>query len=155
MDALAGNLWHGRSHQRSVNVADRARPSLVAGPAHDDGDVEIPIASFQLGNLLPEDELARRAETKNQVDLSRPGCLGEISRGAHHRRYPHAACDQDHTFRFLPSEDKGSVRCLDFDLVATLQLIVQEARDESMVLAFDSDLDAGAPGRARCNGVRT
>src|SRR5262249_8082156 len=133
--------------QRGIDVPDSAGPARFSWLAHDGRDPEIDVTDLQLGELLPEDEIARRSEGEDHVNLARPADLAEITRHAHHGRDAYAAADQDHALRLSSVKVKGSVRRLDLDLISELQLVMQPSRDQAMRLPLDGDLNPIAPGR--------
>src|SRR5437588_8049751 len=134
-------------------MADGAKPCLTFRPTHGDSDAEIGVAGLQFGELLSKNEIPRRTEAEDQVDLTWPTGLGEIARRAHHGRDTHATADQDHAFRLFPAEEESPIRRLGLNLVADPQLIMQPARNQAMFLAFDRDLDPIAPSGCGCDSV--
>src|SRR5262245_53547431 len=104
---------------------------------------------------MAEDEVARGAETENQVDFSRPVRFSEKPYDAHHGGDAHAAGNQDHAVRFLSCKDERSVGRFHLDQFATFQFVVQEARDKSLVLTLHGDLDSVAPRWTRRDSVGT
>src|SRR5262249_55567103 len=115
----------------------------------------IGVAGFQLGELCPKNEIAGRAEAKDQVDPACPTCLSEITHHAHHGRDTHPPANEDDTFCLFPGEVEGPIRCFDLNLAANFQLIVQPVRHEAVILPFHRDLYSVPPCRRRCNCVGT
>jgi hypothetical protein len=64
------------------------------------------------------------------------------------------AADQNDALGVLACEIEGAVRRFDLDLVTLLELVMQPARHQAMVLALHGDFDVIAPRRRGGNGVR-
>ena len=117
MRTVGRDIRHRRRQEPLIDTANGARPRLISWAAHCDRDGEIRVVRLQSGDLLAKDEIAWRPEAQDQVNLSGPPRLGQITRYAHHWRDTYAAADQHNAVRLFSGEDKGPIRRLDINFV--------------------------------------
>src|SRR6516165_10316714 len=123
------------------------RPRFRARFAHGYCHAEIRILALQLGYLVTKNEVKRRPKAEDQGNLAAPGLLGEVAYDAHHGSDTDTTTDQHHTFRLFSSENKTPIRRLEADFLPELELVMQPARNQAVILALDGDLDAVTPRR--------
>jgi hypothetical protein len=111
------DIWHRRSEQSRIDAA--ATPNHGSSPGLLMTTVTLRLVLRAANAASSSRKMKSRGARKPAIKWTLPDQLISVrlTHHAHHGRDAHAGAEKDKAFRLFPSEEEGSIRCLDLNLV--------------------------------------